>query len=220
MPDFDVMHRGMLNTLKSMQKIEAEKGKIMMGMLEADVKQGGNMMTQMLKNKLDPSKMRKQELWRGMQGGQPGPGGQPQGRPQAPPGYGINPNFRATGAGEPYVRKVGVSATQRRTESLRKNEALEVLKRGWGSEKVGKEVKDFEFQDRQEAQDYIMQEYDVDINDPDVQNALAQYKEREEEIAPASSGFLGIGARKYPTKSKYGFEYEQHPDGKWYKVKK
>ena len=104
MPDFDVMHRGMLNTLKSMQKIEAEKGKIMMGMLEADVKQGGNMMTQMLKNKLDPSKMRKQELWRGMQGGQPGPGGQPQGRPQAPPGYGVNPNFRATGAGDPYVK--------------------------------------------------------------------------------------------------------------------
>ena len=115
----------------------------------------------------------------------------------------------------------GISATQQRKEQLQNNEVLAILKRGtWFSEEQGGQV---QFKDRDEAIDFIMDNYDVDVTDPTIQEALAEYKPAEEEItpgAPASRGFLGMGARKatLPTKEKYGYQYEQREDGKWYKV--
>ena len=112
--------------------------------------------------------------------------------------------------------KSKIPRTQLRKEELQKNEALAILKRGWGSDDEG----DFEFQDREEATDYIIDKYDIDITDSEIQNALMQYKKREEEIIPAREGFFGIVKRKYPTKEKYGFTYERREDGKWHRIEK
>lgn len=112
--------------------------------------------------------------------------------------------------------KKDISATQQRKEEIQKSEVLEILGRGtWYSEAEGKQVP---FKDRQEAMDYLIDNYDIDVTDPDIQEILSKYKPGEEEITPAGGGFFGMGARKYPTKEKYGYTYEQREDGKWHKV--
>ena len=108
-------------------------------------------------------------------------------------------------------------------------EVLEILDRGYGEEDkpIDEDHRYYEFEDRNEATDYIISKYDIDINNPKIQEKLGQYKEREEQITPAGErvvkgGFLGFGGSKkvkYPTKSKYGFTYEKKEDGKWHKVK-
>ncbi len=109
----------------------------------------------------------------------------------------------------------GVTATQSRKEELQTKEVLEILNRGtWYSQQQGKAV---QFKDRQEALDYIMDNYDIDISDPKVQESLAKYAAPEEEITAAGGGFLGMGRRKYPTKQKYGHTYEKR-DGAWHKI--
>ena len=77
-----------------------------------------------------------------------------------------------------------------------------------------------DFVHRGNAETWIVDNYDIDINDPDIQTALGKYKPAEEKITPAGGGFLGIGGKKYPTKEKYGYTYEQREDGQWYKIVK
>ena len=110
--------------------------------------------------------------------------------------------------------KVSGTAGKRKVQ-IQQKEALAILNRGTGFDDTG----EYQFQDRDDALNFIMEKYDIDIADPEIQTALSKYKEREEEITPASKGLFGFGATKYPTKQRYGHTYEQHPDGKWYKVK-
>ena len=183
-----LFYKGMLNTMKSMQRIQQEKQKIMTGMLEADIKTGGSLMAQMLKSQM----------------------------PQQP---------RQLAPEEAELKRAQTEWYQRRpttpqvpaadkTRDIKKKEVVAILQRGWGTDEKG----DYQFTDRSDALDYIMNQYDIDITDPEVQNALLPYKEREEKITPASKGFLGIGGRKYPTKEKYGYQYEKREDGKWHRL--
>jgi len=109
----DVIRKSMLNMMKSISRIQQEKSKVMLGMLEADVKTGGNIMTQILKNRMDPSKMLQRQTMEGIQSGAITP----------PKGYDIDPNYPRTGTGKPFVKdpveKVPTWQQQQRIASVK-----------------------------------------------------------------------------------------------------
>lgn len=115
------------------------------------------------------------------------------------------------------IKETKPSWVQQREADIEKKKALEVLNRGtWYSEEKNKTVP---FSDKQDVTDYIIENFDkVDITDPDIQQALAQYKPAEEEIDEPSWFERVFQGQKYPQKRVKGYLWEQR-DGKWYKVK-
>ena len=83
------------------------------------------------------------------------------------------------------------------SQRIAKSNAITMLNRG-------------DFTDRAEAEQYLMEKLKVDVNDPDIQQALSQYKVKEE----GKRGWF----QKYPRKQKFGYTYEQREDGKWHRV--
>lgn len=98
---------------------------------------------------------------------------------------------------------------------IQKKEVLEILRQGSFQDKEGNIN---ELGSKEAATNYIMQNYDVDIDDPDIQQSLGQYKEREEGLIEPSWFERTFGGQQYPRKEKYGFTYEQREDGKWHKI--
>lgn len=94
------------------------------------------------------------------------------------------------------IREKGRQPTHQ--QQINKANALEMLNRG-------------DFKDRQEAEDYLIDELKIDITDPEVQQALEQYKVSGEE---GRKGFF----QKYPRKEKFGYTYEKREDGKWHRL--
>lgn len=83
-------------------------------------------------------------------------------------------------------------------QQINKSNAIEMLRRG-------------EFTDRQEAEDYLIEELKIDITDPEIQQTLEQYKVAGEE---GKKGWF----QKYPKKTKFGYTYEKREDGKWHRI--
>ena len=98
-----------------------------------------------------------------------------------------------------YAERVGRKPEKLTSaQQIAKSNALQMLERG-------------EFADRQEAEDYLIEEFKVDITDPEIQQALEQYKVSGEE---GKKGWF----KKYPRKTKFGYEYEKREDEKWHKL--
>ena len=109
---------------------------------------------------------------------------------------------------------VGESERETRKEKIAKSEVLAILKKGsWFSEDQGGPVP---FTDRDEALSYVMDNYDIDVTDPEVQELLSNYKEAEEKITPAKKASW-FKPKTRATKQKYGYTYEQQDDGTWKK---
>ena len=116
----------------------------------------------------------------------------------------------------PKISGTGQTGTSKRKEEIARNEVVNSLKSGMGWDDEGT----YEFTDRQDALDFIIQNYDVDITDPEIQELLTQYKEREPDIkTEKTGGFFGIGGKEKKTMQKYGHTYELQEDNQWHKVK-
>lgn len=94
------------------------------------------------------------------------------------------------------VTKEKLTSSQR----IDKSNAIQILESGG----VGGE----QFENRVEAEAYIMDNLKVDIADPDIQEVLSKYK-----LKKVKKGFF----KKYPERTKYGYTYEKREDGKWHR---
>ena len=112
---------------------------------------------------------------------------------------------------------------QQQKADIEKKKVLSILEQGYYTDIEKGKTYAYDLTDRGTAESYIIQNYDIDIADPDIQQALQQYKPTEPEIDTTSWFERVFQKQKYPRKEKYGYTYEQRPDPKtgelkWYKL--
>lgn len=103
-----------------------------------------------------------------------------------------------------------LTTAQRQKGEREKQRLLSVLNQGSYAITKGTDQGVYDLTNRGEAAAYASSgEFDVDLNDPDIQAAIDQYKPAE----------VKKGAfQDFPTREKFGHKWEKRADGKWHKL--
>jgi len=109
--------------------------------------------------------------------------------------------------------KKGITPTQQRKEDISVDEIIASLQTGTGWDGTGR----YPLKNRELAVGHVLENWNADITDPRIQEALDQYKPREEKITTTKTGFLGRGKERQ-TKEKFGYTWEKQEDNQWHRI--